>query len=188
MEKDEMDYRPLLEKFRPATMADLDRIAEIYEKHLDWEEETGFHNGWQRGVYPTKDTARPAIELGEMFVLEVDGVIVGSARINHEQPEAYKQCKWKYDVPDDRIMIMHTLVVDPDYRGKGYGWAFLMFYENYSLDHFCPVLRIDTFVLNEPALNRYLRMGYTLSGKIPCTFNGIPGMTLACLEKKAERR
>ena len=182
------DYRPLLGKFRPATMADLDRIAEVYEKHLDREDETGFHNGWARGVYPTKDTARPAIELGEMFVLEVDGTIVGSARINHEQPPAYADCKWENEAPAEEIMIMHTLVVDPAYRGKGYGWAFLMFYENYALDHGCPYLRIDTFVMNKPALSRYLRMGYRNAGEIPCEFNGIPGMVLVCLEKKAERR
>ena len=44
---------------RLASEQDLPAIAAIYEAILDHEDATGLHyTGWQRGAYPTLDTAK----------------------------------------------------------------------------------------------------------------------------------
>ena len=57
--------------------------------------------------------------------------IVAAARINQEQGEEYRCAAWKYDAEDEEVMVLHTLVVLPESGGKGYGRAFVDFYENY---------------------------------------------------------
>ena len=49
---------------RPATAADLDGITAIYDAILDQEEAGPVYTNWQRGKYPTTDTARQALEAG----------------------------------------------------------------------------------------------------------------------------
>ena len=47
---------------RPAISADLPFIAAIYDAILDQEESGPVYTNWQRGKYPTLDTARQALE------------------------------------------------------------------------------------------------------------------------------
>ena len=48
---------------RPAVPADLPNIAEIYDAILTREETGGpVYTNWQRGKYPTLDTARAALQ------------------------------------------------------------------------------------------------------------------------------
>ena len=49
-----------------------------------------------------------------------------------------------YDAPDDQIMVLHTLAVDPQAGKRGLGRAFAAFYEQYAREHGCRYLRIDT--------------------------------------------
>ena len=168
---------------RRATLADLPAIADIYDA-IHAEEEAGRMTvGWARGVYPTADTAREAVLAGEMFVLDADGGIAASGRINRAQMPAYAAAAWKYPADDDRVMVLHTLTVHPGLSGRGYARQFLRFYEAYALEHGCPCLRIDTNARNAVARAMYARHGYAESGVIPCEFNGIPGVRLVCMEK-----
>ena len=43
---------------RPATPADLSQAADIYEEILVQDEQGPVYTNWQRGKYPTIDTAR----------------------------------------------------------------------------------------------------------------------------------
>jgi GNAT superfamily N-acetyltransferase len=85
---------------------------------------------------------------------------------------------------DDEVMVLHTLVVDPKTKGRGYGTAFVRFYEQYAIDNNCHYLRMDTNKINLSARRLYARLGYKEPGIVPCVFNGIPGVQLVCLEKK----
>ena len=79
--------------------------------------------------------------------------------------------------------MLHTLVVDPAVKGKGYGTAFVRFYEQLGRETGRNCLRIDTNARNTPARTLYARLGYTEAGIISGSFNGIPGVQLVCLEK-----
>lgn len=79
--------------------------------------------------------------------------------------------------------MLHALVVDPHRKGRGYGKAFVAFYENYTKEHHCVTLRMDTNARNVGARNLYHKLGYEEIGIVSCVFNGIPDVQLVCLEK-----
>ena len=169
---------------RKARERDLSQAAAIYDRILDRQERGLTYVGWQRGIYPTLATAQAAFQADEFFVLEEDGGVVASARINREQVDVYAQADWAYPAPPDRVMVMHTLTVDPDRGRRGYGRAFVAFYEDYARKNGCAYLRIDTNQKNANARRLYAKLGYREAGVVPCVFNGIPGVDLVCLEKK----
>lgn len=168
---------------RRAEASDLPAVTAIYEAIHDREEAGLTATGWRRGVYPTADTAREAIGAGELYVLESEGTIVASGKINREQMPAYAQVDWRYPALDDRVLVLHTLTVDPAMQGRGCARAFLAFYEAMARSLNCAALRIDTNAKNAAARAMYARHGFIESGVIPCEFNGIPGVDLVCMEK-----
>ncbi|MBR2699976.1 MAG: GNAT family N-acetyltransferase, partial [Clostridia bacterium] len=105
---------------RRAFDSDIPAVAAIYEAIHDREERGEVTIGWQRGVYPTADTAREAVALHELYVLDDGGRVVASGRINRQQMPAYAQVDWRFDAPDDRVLVLHTLTVDPAEQGRGY--------------------------------------------------------------------
>ena len=115
-------------------------------------------------------------------MLEIDGKVIASARINHEQMPAYARVSWSVEASDDQVMVMHTLTVDPEMSGYGAGKRFLEFYEKYAPEHGSHVLRIDTNERNLNARRIYAAAGYKEMGIIPCEFNGIPDVGLVCME------
>ena len=174
---------------RKGTLADIPRIAAIYDHILAEEENGRAVIGWVRGVYPTGQTALDSLNAGTLFVLERDGIVAAAAKIDQNQVPEYINASWKYPgVPPEQVMVLHTLVVDPLQAGKGCGTEFVRFYERYALDHGCPCLRMDTNARNAAARRLYARLGYWEAGIVPCNFNGIPGVQLVCLEKMLEQR
>ena len=126
---------------RKALETDIPAVAAIYDK-LHTEEEAGRATiGWIRDVYPTEDTARQALNRGDLFVQEDGGTIVGAAIINQTQVDAYYGGPWQYAARDSEVMVLHTLVIDPDTAGKGFGKQFVAFYETYAREKGCKVLR-----------------------------------------------
>lgn len=172
---------------RRAVLADIPRIAAIYDHILTEEEQGRAVVGWIRGVYPTEQTAREALKAGTLFVLEWDGAVAAAAKIDQKQVPEYANAPWRYpDAPDSQVMVLHTLVVDPAFAGKGCGKQFVAFYEEHARTCGCPYLRMDTNARNAAARRLYSRLGYWEAGIVPCVFNGIPGVQLVCLEKKLD--
>lgn len=168
---------------RKAAEADIPAVTAIYDK-LHTEEEAGRATiGWIRGVYPTEDTARMALSRGDLFVQEDSGGIVGAAIINQTQVDAYYGGPWRFAAEDREVMVLHTLVIDPDTAGQGYGKQFVAFYEDYARKNGCQVLRMDTNSRNARARAMYAKLGYREAGIVPCVFNGIEGVGLVLLEK-----
>ena len=169
---------------RKARQEDLPSVAAIYED-IHTEEENGRTSiGWIREVYPTKKTAEASLLRGDLFVAEDNGIIVGAAIINQLQVDVYEGAGWKFPAEDSEVMVLHTLVISPGVFGKGYGKAFVKFYEDYALSQNCPYLRMDTNARNTRARAMYRKLGYREIGIVPCVFNGIEGVQLVLLEKK----
>lgn len=130
--------------FRKATEVDIPAITAIYDHTHDLEERGETTIGWIRGVYPTEETAREALDADDLFVMEEDGAVVAAARINQAQVDCYARANWSFDAAPEQVMVLHTLVVEPAQKGHGFGPQFVQFYEDYARAHGCPVLRIDT--------------------------------------------
>lgn len=172
-------------QIRKATQSDLSAIAQIYSDIHTAEENGEVTIGWIRDVYPTYATAAAALERDDLFVGEAEGQLVGAASINQLQVAEYVQGNWQHDAPDDEVMVLHTLVISPKTPGRGYGKEFVAFYEEYALAHNCPYLRIDTNERNVRARAMYKKLGYAEVGIVTCDFNGIKGVNMVLLEKKA---
>lgn len=170
--------------FRLAEEKDIDAVSRIYDMIHDREETGETTIGWARNVYPTKSTACVALSNGHLFVYEEDGEVLASAIINHIQVPEYAMCSWSEDVPDEKVMVLHTLCVNPDFKGKGIGKGFVAFYEDYAKSKGSTSLRMDTQVINLAARKLYKKLGYSEIGTVLCEFNGIKNTQLVCLEKK----
>lgn len=171
---------------RKAVERDLPAVSAIYER-IHRREEAGLGStGWKRGVYPTGETARAALAAGELFVDAREGKIVAAARINREQVPEYALCRWQYAAPEEKIMVLHTLTVDPKASGQGVGSGFVAFYEQYARENGCVCLRMDTNEINASARALYRRLGYREAGVVPCDFQGLGQIHLVCLEKALE--
>lgn len=169
---------------RKATEKDIAAVAAIYSE-IHTEEEAGRTTiGWIRSIYPTEETAARSVANDELFVLEDDGVVVASARINQIQDSMYADGDWEYPADDSQVMVLHTLTVSPTQARKGYGRRFVEFYESYAKEKGCPYLRMDTNERNVTARAMYKKLGYKEIGIVPCEFNGIQGVNLVLLEKK----
>lgn len=169
---------------RKACLEDIGPVAAIYDAIHDGEERGELSVGWARGVYPVKQTALDSLERDDLFVLEREGQVMAAAIINQKQMPEYGQCRWSKDAPEEAVMVLHTLAVDPAFRGRGFGGEFVRFYEDFARRHGCFDLRMDTQEKNTAARAFYNKLGYKEVGVVLCTFNGIPGVRLVCLEKR----
>lgn len=173
-----------MSEIRKAASYDIDALELIYEHVHDAIESGNETTGWRRGIYPTRKTVEDALKRGDMFIFETDDKKpAASAIINKIQVDTYNLCNWKTPAEPDKVMVLHTLSVDPEYTGHGIGKAFIEFYEEYAVKHGCKALRMDTNALNTKARAMYKKLGFTESGIIPCTFEGLDGINLVCLEK-----
>ncbi len=168
---------------RKATVKDLDAVETIYNKIHEAEEEKKQTTGWIRGVYPARQTAEEALQRDDLYVLEAEGKILGAAIINQIQPDVYAKGAWTYAAQDNKVCVLHTLVISPDTSGQGYGRAFVKFYEAYAKEIGCRELRMDTNEKNTAARGLYRKLGYREVGIWPTVFNGIPNVNLVLLEK-----
>ena len=171
---------------RKAEIRDLGAVDSLYREIHDAEAAGLITTGWIREIYPIRATAEAALARGDLFVVEDDGQILGSGIINQLQVDVYEGAPWKHQVPDNRVCVLHTLVISPAARGKGYGREFIRFYEDYALQHGCTELRIDTNERNLAARAMYSKYGYQEIGIVPTVFNGIPGVNLVLLEKQIQ--
>ena len=172
---------------RKAEKRDLDAVDRLYQEIHDAEAAGRITTGWIRGIYPVRATAEAALARDDLFVLEADGRIFGSGIINQLQADVYAGAPWNRRVPDEQVCVLHTLVISPAAHGKGYGRAFLRFYEAYALEHGCTELRMDTNERNLAARAMYGRYGYREIDVVPTTFNGIAGVRLVLLEKQIRK-
>lgn len=168
---------------RKATEADIDVVEKLYDA-IHTAEEAGQQTiGWIRGIYPVREIAERAFDRGELYVLEDDGEIHGTGIINNTQDASYAKGDWAGEAPNDKVCVLHTLVIDLACSGRGYGKAFVAFYENYAMETGCTELRFDTNERNSVARAMYKKLGYTEVGIVKTDFNGLDQINLVLLEK-----
>ena len=158
---------------RLANPSDLDAIAEIYEEILAAEDaRPASYTNWQRGKYPTRDTAEAALEAGTLWVGEEDGAL----------PE-YDAIPWSIPAQPSEVGVIHTLVIRPSWSGRGKAREFVAFCEEELRRQGKKAVRLDTYEGNLPANTMYPRLGYTFAGATEFFFQGFIHEILNCYEK-----
>lgn len=101
---------------RPTKIEDISRVIDIINQA-----KTYFKNNdidqWQDG-YPNEETIEKDIENNEAYVLEEDGVILGTCMVTIHGEHAYNRIegKWILNCP---YICVHRIAVDNEYKGKG---------------------------------------------------------------------
>ena len=165
---------------RLANPSDLDAIAEIYEEILAAEDaRPASYTNWQRGKYPTRDTAEAALEAGTLWVGEEDGAVYGCVNLNGEQDAI----PWSVPAQPSEVGVIHTLVIRPSWSGRGKAREFVAFCEEELRRQGKKTVRLDTYEGNLPANTMYPRLGYRLAGATEFFFQGFIHEILNCYEK-----
>lgn len=170
---------------RPASPADLPAVARFYEEILDQEDQRPIsYTNWQRGKYPTLDTARAALEAGTLFVGEEEGTVFAAVILNGIQLPEYDLIPWQFEAHREQVMVIHTLVVGPRFAGQGRAREMVAFCEEEGRRQGKTVMRLDTYVGNAPANAMYPKLGYRFAGQARFLFQGFLDEMLNCYEKK----
>jgi len=129
--------------------------------------------------YPNARVFERDVELGQLWVAEIDGRIAGVAAITTDQEPEYAEVGWDISEP---AVVVHRLAVDPAFRGKGVAAALMREAEAVASAHGIGVLRVDTNSQNEATQRLFPKLGYTLAGEIGLGFR--PGLRFRCYEKR----
>ncbi len=114
--------------------------------------------------YPSKQAFENDIERSELFVLETDGVIIGTVVISSFMDEEYGPVQWL--TPNFKNAYIHRLSVHPDHQGKGFAQKLMAFVENYARKNNFVSIRLDTFSQNKRNQKFYETRGYHRLGDI----------------------
>lgn len=148
---------------RKATLQDIKVIEDAYNEHFEYELEHGAFTVFKKGVYPTKEDAQKAVDAGMLYVYEEDGDIAGSMILNKIQPQEYQNIVWQYSTENDRVMVIHLLMVRPSMSGKGIASSLVRYAMEVAKKHSCEVLRLDTGSQNIPAVSLYKKLGFQIT-------------------------
>ena len=130
-------------------------------------------------AYPNAEVFERDIELGQLWVAEIDGAIAGVAALTSDQEPEYAEVGWDIEEP---AVVVHRLAVDPAFRGMGVAGALMRKAEDVAMERGIRVLRVDTNTLNEASQRLFPKLGYALVGEIGLEFR--PGLRFLCYEKR----
>ena len=168
---------------RLATPADLPQAADIYEEILLQDERGPVYTNWQRGKYPTIDTARQALEAGTFYVGEEDGILWGVVNLNSIQLPEYDAIPWSIPAAPEEVGVIHTLCIHPNAAGQGRGRQMVDYCASTARSQGKTVLRLDTWEGNLPANGLYTTLGFHRAGATEFFFQGFIHEVLNCYEK-----
>lgn len=131
---------------------------------------------WQND-YPTIDTVKKDIEDRNLYGYYKNANCLGAISINTHQDKEYKEIDWKG--PDENVIVIHRLAVNPDYQSKGIARLLMEFAEDYAKKKKCSAIRLDSYSQNKLALKFYENRGYQKRGE--CFFAG-RDLPFHCLE------
>ena len=171
---------------RLAKRSDLPGVVAVYDAILDHEDATGLHyTGWQRGAYPTADTAKGILDAGTLYVgVDEDGTVWGSMNLNGWQLPEYANGNWSIPADDSQVAVIHTLTIDPARAGHGLARQMVAFAEETARSQGKAVMRFDTGVDNDVSNHLYPAIGYHFAGVVDTFFMGYAERPLNLYEKK----
>jgi ribosomal protein S18 acetylase RimI-like enzyme len=159
-----------------AVLSDLKELWVIYEKaKTELESRQIFQ--WTKN-YPNRTVIKNDIEQKVLYILKEGSDIIGAINISEDQEQEYATVDWKYQ--EDKIMVIHRLVVHPEHQRKGYAKLLMQFAEMHAIKNNYASIRLDAFSKNQGVLKFYNASGYRVSGEVYFPERVAP---FFCLEK-----
>ena len=163
---------------RKATIEDISAIAALYNEAIDYEDSHVKYTSWQKGIYPTADTARLGVKNDSLYVLEGGGKLLASVILDTHQPPEYRNVEWGVVAKLNKALVIHTLCVHPECAGLGIGSAIVEFAKEIAKQKRCVAIRLNTTSRNTNAIRLYEKCGFEVVTKQKILLNG----QIACNE------
>lgn len=129
--------------------------------------------------YPSSEVISAAIDKRSLFVIVESGLVAAAVGLDAEQPLEYLSCSWRFGL---HALIVHHLVVHPDYWRNGYATKLMDFSENCASSKGFSSIRLDAYTGNQAALSLYQKRGYSEAGEVTFPRRRLP---FRCFEKKS---
>ena len=117
-------------------------------------------------MYPTQAFLDASIAHGELFLAELDGVLVGCMVLNHAYNDGYAAVTWAADVPDAQLLVIHALGVHPAFARRGIAQRMVQYAIGTARSQGCRALRLDVLGGNVPAERLYTGQGFARRGTV----------------------
>lgn len=114
--------------------------------------------------YPNQYAFENDIKQDQLYVLEVDGVVIGSIVLSNHMDDEYIPIRWL--TKNDKNLYIHRLAINPEHQGKGYAQQLMDFGEQFAIENNYASIRLDTFSQNKRNHKFYELRGYKRLGNI----------------------
>lgn len=142
-------------------------------------------NQWQHGA-PGRSDVEHDVELGTLYVYEIDGQIAATAMLNNYDGDYEKYNEfWS---PADKYLVIHRFATLEKYRSKGVGRDFLEAIRKFSQNEKIDYMRIDTHKDNVIMRKFLCSFGFVELGEIELTMkNSLDDTERVAYEYKIEK-
>ncbi len=114
--------------------------------------------------YPARSDFEADWRSGSLYLCQLGERLVGCAVLNAEADPGYADVPWGlHDAP---IGIIHRLVIDPSWQGRGLATGVMRQLEERARAIGFRTLRLDAFSRNPGAVRLYEKLGYRRAGPI----------------------
>lgn len=165
---------------RLAMAEEYESVKTFYYNLIDDMETMEYHPRWQKGIYPSEDALRTALENKEMYVYVENYEIISAMRINHSATEGYSQIKWGIEAKEAETMLIHMLGVSLAYQGKGIAKEMVRYVIEKAKQEKQKTIRLDVLAGNIPAFKLYDSLGFQSVGEVMLFYEdtGLTNFTL----------
>ncbi|WP_053217430.1 GNAT family N-acetyltransferase [Virgibacillus senegalensis] len=140
---------------RKAEEKDLNRIMEIVQASVSKMNQQGNYQ-WD-DTYPLPSHYQGDIAAGELYVVEQDGRIVGTACLSEKEHDEYPSVTWRSHA---KAITVKRVAVDPQYRGRGVASSLYHHAETVAAEQGLDYIKTDTFSKNKSARKLFEANGY----------------------------
>jgi len=147
---------------RRAKLSEIEQIIEITRACADKMVSEGIFQ-WN-SFYPNKEAFRKDVAQNELYVLLLEGRIIGCIVISTEKDPEYSAIDWLSK--NQTHYYIHRLAVHPNFQKMGYAKKLMDFAEALALKNKVASIRLDTFSKNSRNQQFYETRGYTRLGNV----------------------
>lgn len=151
-------------EFRCATMADFDKIVELYKHIIDDTEDFAILTKWVWGIHPNEEKVENYIKENAMYILlDGDNYVSVMAAPLYQTPD-YDVVEWDESIDKADAMTVHIIGVSPEYQRQGVAKFMLKKSLDIARENGKKSVRLDTLRANTRAQHMYSSFGFNYCG------------------------
>lgn len=142
------------------------KVLALYETMIDAMQDMEYKPGWKKGIYPSEELVRNAIEKRELYIGILDGEFAAAMILNHNCADGYEKADWKIPAQVDEITVVHALGVAPAYQRQGLAKQMIEHAARAASKAGQKAIRLDVLAKNLPAKKFYETIGFRYCGML----------------------